>query len=427
MIYRGVAEAEALFRRLEQRAVMEEGAVYEAVREMVNRVRIQGDEALSQYTLEFDGTDYERFPIRVGEEELERAYEAVTPEQLAAIRKAIVNLKEYHINQRETGYRVEKDGVLLAQRVLPIRRVGIYVPGGTASYPSSVLMNAIPAKIAGVKELYMATPAKGGRMNPLTLVAAQEAGVNGIFRMGGAQAIAAFAYGTASVPRVDKITGPGNAYVAMAKRLVFGAVGIDSIAGPSEIMVIADGSANPRHVAADLYSQAEHDRLAAAVCLTWDDGLAERVHRELERQAGELERQEMAAASLAEYGGVVVLSSLLECCEFCNRMGPEHLELVLDNPQEALEMIENAGGIFLGGYTPEPLEDYLAGTNHVLPTCGTSRFSSPLGVYDFVKRSSVLCYNKERLREVKDDILAFAQAEGLQAHGRAVAVRFEEE
>ncbi|MBE5780619.1 MAG: histidinol dehydrogenase [Clostridiales bacterium] len=427
MIYYGKQEAQVLLDRLAERAVMEEGEIYTAVSTTLNAIRTKGDEALKELTLRFDGTDYAATPLMVSKEEIEAAYDAVPETQLKAIRKAIENLTEYHEKQKDDGYTILKDGIIMAQRVRPIKRAGIYVPGGTASYPSSVLMNAIPAKIAGVKEIYMATPAKGGKLNPLTLVAANEAGVTAIFRMGGAQAIAAFAYGTETVPKVDKITGPGNAYVAMAKRQVFGTVGIDSIAGPSEIMVIADDSANPRFVAADLYSQAEHDVLAAAICLTTSKNLALAVEAELARQGEELLRGDIAKASMARYGGIIVLDTIEECVEVCNAIGPEHLELVLDDTDVDLDSIENAGGIFIGSYSPEPLGDYLAGTNHVLPTCGTSRFSSPLGVYDFVKRSSVLCYNRERLAEVKDDVLAFAGAEGLEAHGKAVAIRFMED
>ncbi|MDL2225844.1 histidinol dehydrogenase [Eubacteriales bacterium OttesenSCG-928-M02] len=427
MIFDGMMEAMPLLKRLERRADMEMGEIAQRAKEIVAEVRQKGDEALFAYAKELDGTDYEKYPLELDEGEKKAAYHDVTEAQLSAIKTAIQNLKAYHEHQKEEGYSHFGAGTRMFQRVLPIARVGIYVPGGTASYPSSVLMNAVPAKIAGVEEIIMATPAKDGTINPLTIVAAVEAGVDRIFRMGGAHAIAALAYGTASVPKVDKITGPGNAYVAAAKREVFGQVGIDSIAGPSEIVIVADDSANPAYVAADLLSQAEHDVLSAAILLTNQRSVAAYVQVELEKQLSRLMRSSIARQSMESYGGIIVLEDVDACIRMANRIAPEHLELCIKDPYHFLDGVENAGGIFIGNNTPEPLGDYLAGTNHVLPTGGTSRFSSPLGVYDFYKRQSVLEYSQDALRGVGNKVITLAQAEGLTAHGEAIRIRMEEE
>ena len=333
-------------------------------------------------------------------------------------------MRKYHEKQLEKGYCIQEPGICLEQLVLPLDSVGLYAPGGTAAYPSSVIMNAVPAKIAGVGKLCLATPAKHGALPPLTLVAAKESGVDLIFRMGGAQAVAAFAYGTETVPQVNKITGPGNSYVAMAKKAVVGTVGIDSIAGPSEVLVIADESANPVFVAADMLAQAEHDERAAALCVTDSLSLAQRVQDEVERQCAALKRNQTARASIDRYGAIVVLEDLSSCVQFANDAAPEHLEILTADPRALLPGVRHAGGVFLGAYAPEALGDYLAGTNHVLPTGGTAKYASPLGVYDFCRRMSVLEYDAPRLQAVVEDIVQLADTEGLQAHAQSALVRF---
>lgn len=425
MIYRGQAGADAVLQRLQQRAQGDLAGVEADVKRILSQVREQGDAALGAFALQFDDTDYNETPLRVSEAEIDAAYAACPAALLDAVRLAVRNLTAYHQKQLEQGYEVGAPGAQLRQIIRPLERVGIYAPGGTAAYPSSVLMNAVPAKIAGVKCICMATPPKKGTVPPLTLVAARESGVDEIYRMGGAQAIAAFAYGTETVPRVDKVTGPGNAYVAMAKKLVYGDCGIDAIAGPSEVLIVADETASPVFAAADMLSQAEHDVRAAAILTTTSPTLAEAVERQIKAQLATLPRRETAQQSIETYGAIVVLDTLEACMAFSNAVAPEHLEILTADPEALLPAVQNAGGIFLGAYAPEPLGDYLAGTNHVLPTGGTARFSSPLGVYDFLKRSSVVCYEKTQLQAVSNAIVAFAQAEGLDAHARAVAIRFE--
>ncbi len=401
----------------------------EAAKAIIEAVRTQGDAALRRYSEEFDRTRVESF--RLTEEEIEGAYDQVEPEFVEAIRAAAVRIRAFHEKQkRETWMDLQPDGTMLGQVYRPLKRVGLYVPGGKAAYPSSVLMNAIPALVAGVPEIAIVTPpATAGveGVNPYILVAAAEAGVKEIYRVGGAQAVAALAYGTEQIPAVDKIVGPGNIYVALAKRYVYGVVDIDSIAGPSEIIVLADDSADPAYVAADLLSQAEHDEMASAVLVTPSAALAQAVAAELESQLALLPRREIAGQSLADYGAILTVDTLEEGIAVVNRMAPEHLEIIVEEPFRYLGKIENAGAIFLGPYSSESVGDYFAGPNHVLPTNGTARFSSALSVDDFVKKSSVIYYSKEALLRDAPQISALARFEGLQAHARAVEIRVEKE
>lgn len=394
---------------------------------LIKDVRARGDAALFDAAQRFD--QVELSALLVSEDERRAACAKVEPAFIEILREAAANIEAYHRKQvRESFVMTEKEGVVLGQRVLPLARVGLYVPGGTAAYPSSVLMNAIPAKIAGVRELVMVTPpAKDGSVNPYILAAAEVAGVNRIFKTGGAQAIAALAYGTESIPRVDKIVGPGNAYVAEAKKQVFGQVNIDMIAGPSEVLVLADGKSNPAYVAADLLSQAEHDRMASAVLVTDSEALAVAVQAELERQLKSLEREEIARTSIEQNGKIIVARSLREGIQVANRIAPEHLELCVDNPFDYLSELEHAGSVFLGRYNPEPMGDYFAGPNHTLPTSGTARFYSPLSVDDFVKKMQFSYYTKEALARDYKKVSYFAKKEGLTAHARAVEIRFAEE
>ncbi|MFY0543218.1 histidinol dehydrogenase [Brevibacillus sp. H7] len=395
----------------------------EAVREILAHVRAEGDQALRVYTEKFDRVALTSF--RVSEGEYKEAEGLVSPDVISALKEAAANIHDFHQRQvRQSWFTTKESGTLLGQIVRPLKRVGLYVPGGTAAYPSSVLMNAIPAKIAGVKEVVITTPpGPDGKVNPAILVAAKIAGVNEIYKVGGAQAIAALTYGTEQIPAVDKIVGPGNIYVALAKREVFGLVSIDMVAGPSEIVVLADDAANPRYVAADLLSQAEHDPFSAAVLVTPSLSLAEAVKSELERQLADLPRREIAEASLRDYGAICLVNNLEEGFEVVNRLAPEHLELLIENPFDHLSKVENAGAIFLGPYSSEPVGDYFAGTNHVIPTNGTARFSSPLSVDDFIKKSSVVSYSRQDLRENGRKIVAIAEQEGLTAHGRAILER----
>lgn len=401
----------------------------QAVKEIIDGVRAEGDAAVRRYTERFDKSKVESF--RLTEEEIQAAYAEVEPEFVQAIRDAAVNIRAFHEKQkRETWMDLKADGTMLGQVVRPLKRVGLYVPGGKAAYPSSVLMNAIPALVAGVPEIAMVTPpATAGveGVNPYILVAAAEAGVKEIYRVGGAQAVAALAYGTESIPAVDKIVGPGNIYVALAKRYVFGVVDIDSIAGPSEIIVLADDSADPAYVAADLLSQAEHDEMASAVLVTPSQQLAEAVQAELASQVAVLPRREIAEQSLRDYGAILTVADLEEGIDVVNKMAPEHLEVMVREPFQYLGKIENAGAIFLGPYSSESVGDYFAGPNHVLPTNGTARFSSALSVDDFIKKSSVIYYSKEALLRDAPQIAALAKFEGLQAHARAVEIRVEKE
>lgn len=398
------------------------------VNEILSNVRKNGDKAVFEYTKKFDGADINASNILVSTEELEEAYENVDDKLIEVMRKSIANIKDFHEKQKaETWIDDKTNGTKLGQKVTPLSKVGVYVPGGKAAYPSSVLMNVIPAKVAGVDEVIMTTPpGKDGRVNSNTLVAAHEAGVDKIYKVGGAQAVGALAYGTESIPKVDKIVGPGNIFVALAKKAVFGYVSIDSIAGPSEVLVIADDSANPKYVAADLLSQAEHDELASAILLTDSEKLANKVLDWVEKFANELERSEIIKKSLVNYGYILLTESIDEACDMANEIASEHLELLTKDPFETMNKIKNAGAIFLGEYSSEPLGDYFAGPNHVLPTNGTAKFFSPLGVYDFQKKSSIIYYNEESLGEIKDDIQDFAKAEGLTAHANSIKVRFDD-
>lgn len=402
--------------------------VRETVRALVEDVRQRGDEAAFAYTERFDGVRLTAGTLLVSEAEINAAVAAVPADVLRAMERAAENIIAFHRRQVQQSWLDMAPGSLLGQKITPLSRVAVYVPGGRAAYPSSVLMNVLPAKVAGVGEIFVTTPPqRDGTVYANTLAAAKVAGVNRVYKLGGAQAIAAFAYGTALVPRVDKITGPGNIYVAAAKREVFGAVGIDSIAGPSEVLIVADGQADPRFVAADLLAQAEHDPMASATLVTDSAGLADAVARELERQLATLSRREIAAASLRDFGALLVTDTLDEAMELANEMAPEHMELMVREPMEWLGQVRNAGAVFLGDSTPEPLGDYLAGPNHVLPTGGTARFFSPLSVDDFVKKTSVLYHSREKLAGVWQDVAAFARSEGLTAHARSAAIRFEEE
>ena len=395
--------------------------VTEPVQEIIAQVRSQGDRALFHYTRLFDKVDISS--LEVTGEELEAALEQTDKALLSVLSSAAENIKAYHSRQKRTGFSFSPEpGVVLGQKVTPLEKVGIYVPGGTAAYPSTVLMTAIPAKIAGCGEIIMVSPPD---IAPEILAAAKIAGVDRIFRVGGAQAIAALAYGTESIPRVDKIVGPGNAYVAEAKRQVFGQVAIDMIAGPSEILIIADEKSSPAHIAADMLSQAEHDRLASAVLITTSRSLAEQVQKELEAQVSRLPRKEIAQASLEGQGKIILAASIPQAMEISNRLAPEHLELMVENPMDYLDAIKNAGSVFLGRYCPEPVGDYWAGPNHTLPTGGTARFSSPLSVDDFVKKSQFTAYSQEALQKAGKKIAYFAQAEGLEAHARSITIREE--
>lgn len=393
------------------------------VSEIIENVRENGDKALIEYALKFDKA--ELTSLEVTEEEINEAFEAVEPEFLDILRSAAENITAFHKRQVRNSFIInDKDGVVTGQKVTPIEKVGLYVPGGTAAYPSTVLMDSIPAKIAGCEEIVMVTPPTfGGKVNPVILAAAKIAGVTRIFKVGGAQAVAALAYGTESVPRVYKIVGPGNAFVAEAKRQVFGQVSIDMIAGPSEILVIADSKSNPEHVAADLLSQAEHDKLASAVLVTDSEELASAVSDELERQIPLLSRAEIARASIDNNGKIIIADNLDEVIDISNEIAPEHLELMVDNPFDLLSKVKNAGSVFMGKYCPEALGDYYAGANHTLPTSGTAKFSSPLSVDDFVKKIQYTYYTENALKNVAEDVAFFAMKEGLEAHAKSAIVR----
>ena len=399
--------------------------VEDIVTDIIANVRRSGDKALLEYNLKFDKAELNS--LQVTKEEIEAAFAAVEPKFLAILEQAAENIRAFHSRQVRNSFVIaEKPGIVLGQKVTPIENVGIYVPGGTAAYPSTVLMDSIPAKIAGCSQIVMVTPpGSDGKINPVILAAAKIAGVDKIFKVGGAQAIAALAYGTESVPKVDKIVGPGNAFVAEAKKQVFGMVSIDMIAGPSEILVIADGKSNPAHVAADLLSQAEHDKLASAVLVTDSEALAQAVSEELERQIPLLPRAEIARASIDRGGKIIVAESLMSGIEIANEIAPEHLELMVDDPYSYLDAVKHAGSIFMGRNCPEALGDYFAGPNHTLPTSGTARFSSPLSVDDFVKKSQFTYYTADALSAVAESIDYFAGKEGLQAHGKSVMIRKE--
>ncbi|WP_405376000.1 histidinol dehydrogenase [Pseudobutyrivibrio sp.] len=397
------------------------------VTEIVNTVREKGDEAIFAYTKKFDGADINASNIVVTKEEIEEAYTLVPKELVEVIRKALVNIEKYHAKQRQNSWFTSEDGIILGQKVTPLAKVGVYVPGGKAVYPSSVLMNVMPAKVAGVGKVFMTTPCnKEGKVNPSTLVAANEAGVDVIYKCGGAQAIAALAFGTESIEKVDKIVGPGNIFVALAKKAVFGYVSIDSIAGPSEILVLADETANPTYVAADLLSQAEHDELASAILVTTSERIADEVEKEIERFVKILSRKDIIQKSLDNFGYLLVADNKKDAIDCVNAIASEHLEVVTANPFEDMTYIKNAGAIFLGQYSSEPLGDYFAGPNHVLPTNGTARFFSPLSVDDFIKKSSIISYSREALETVYPDIVKFAENEQLTAHANSIRVRFED-
>ena len=416
----GQVPAEKIFAR-----VAPEMDVEAVVSQVIADVRKGKDKAVIEYTRRFDRVDLRT--LEVTREEIDRARQLVSPEFLEVLERAAKNIREYHQLQVSTGFRMEKEGIVLGQKVTPIERVGIYVPGGTAAYPSTVLMDTIPARIAGCKQIIMVTPpGRDGTVNPAILAAADVAGVDRIFKVGGAQAVAALAYGTESIPQVDKIVGPGNAFVAEAKKQVFGRVAIDMIAGPSEILIVADGKSDPRHVAADMLSQAEHDKLASAVLVTDSDALAAAVQAELEVQIPQLPRAAIARHSIDVNGKIIVAEDLTAAIDVANRLAPEHLELMVDEPFTYLDRIENAGSVFLGRNCPEALGDYFAGPNHTLPTSGTARFSSALSVDDFVKKSQYTYYTREALAKVAGDVAFFARQEGLEAHARSAMIRTED-
>lgn len=417
----GEISKDEIFARQEQKI-----DVTAIVSDIIANVRARGDEAVFEYDLKFDGADLDT--LEVTEAEIQEAFDEVEPKFLDILANAAENIRNFHSKQVRTSFIInEKEGVVTGQKITPIEKVGLYVPGGTAAYPSTVLMDSIPAKIAGCKEIVMVTPpSKNGKVNPVILAAAKIAGIDRIFKVGGAQAVAALAYGTQSIPKVDKIVGPGNAFVAEAKRQVFGLVSIDMIAGPSEILVIADKNSNPAHAGADLLSQAEHDKMASAVLVTDSEELATAVSQELERQIPLLSRSEIARESIDNNGKIIIAENLRDVIAISNEIAPEHLELMVDNPFDYLDAIDNAGSIFMGRNCPEALGDYYAGPNHTLPTSGTARFSSPLSVDDFVKKTQYTYYTKEALDKVAEEVAFFAEKEGLTAHAKSVTIRTED-
>lgn len=418
-----------LLNNLLKRSPNHYGEFIDRVNDIIANVRTNGDAAIFDYTKRFDGADINASNILVTREEIEEAYTKVDPELVDVIRKALVNIREYHEKQRQySWFDSRPNGTMLGQKVTPLASAGVYVPGGKAVYPSSVLMNVIPARVAGVEKIVMVTPpGKDGKVNPNTLVAANEAGADEIYKAGGAQAIAALAFGTESIPKVDKIVGPGNIYVALAKKAVYGYVSIDSIAGPSEILVLADETANPGYVAADLLSQAEHDELASAILVTTSRELAEAVSVEVDRFIQKLSRKEIMSKSIENYGYILVADKMQDAIDAANEIASEHLEIMTKNPFEVMTKIKNAGAIFIGEYSSEPLGDYFAGPNHILPTNGTAKFFGPLSVDDFVKKSSIIYYSREALEPIHKDIIKFATSEQLTAHANSIKVRFEEE
>jgi len=409
------------------RTQMDSQDVLNKVDEILQDIKLNGDKALLQYTRLYDCESLNG--IKVQESEIQKAKEDISPELLTAIKNAIDNITKFHEKQKNDGFLIEsKDGIVLGQLINPIERVGIYVPGGTASYPSTVIMNAVPAKLAGVKEIVIVTPSnKDGKIKDSVLVAADILGVKEIYKIGGAQAIGALCYGTESIKKVDKIVGPGNIYVAMAKRKVSGLVGIDMIAGPSEVVILASGNPNPKYIAADLIAQAEHDQMAASIVITDNVSLVEKIEAQLEKQLSVLERNEIASKSLNDYGAIIITKTLQESIDIANKLAPEHLEILTDDPFEDYKKINNAGAIFLGEYTPEPVGDYYAGPNHTLPTSRTARFSSALGVEDFSKKTSLIYYSKEALYKASKDIILLSTDEGLTGHGNSIKVRLEDE
>lgn len=415
------------FKRIYKRGGVLEEEIVKVASHICFEVERRGDEALFEYTEKYDGYCLTTETVEVSVEEINQSMGMVSSEDMEMLKLAAKRIEKFHRQQLMSDCLVEGNGVTLGQKVIPLGRVGIYCPGGRASYPSTVLMAAIPANIAGVKEIIMTSPAPPGGINPLVVAAAKISGVRRIFRVGGAQAIAAMTYGTETIPAVDKIVGPGNAYVAAAKRLVFGSVDIDMIAGPSEVLIVSDGSVEAAYVAADLLAQAEHDELAAAILVTTDDDFARRVSEEVHRQMATLERKSICEKAISNYGVAIIVRDLEEAIELANRFAPEHLEIATVSPERLLPLIKNAGAVFLGGYTPETLGDYLAGPNHILPTGGTARFSSPLGVYDFIKRMSVVSFSPEALKVLGPVASKFAEKEGLTAHSRAIDLRLKGE
>lgn len=421
VVYEEKYKSQILYRK-----PLNSASVEEAVKEILKNVKENGDSALKEYTLKLDGVKLDNFLVT--DAEIKEAFTLVSPEFTGVLERSLVNIKKFHNMQLRAGFEYEENGVILGQKVTPVQTAGIYVPGGTAAYPSTVLMNAVPAKTAGVVNLVMVTPPqKDGKIKPEVLVAASLAGVDKIYKIGGAQAIAALAYGTETVPKADVITGPGNIYVATAKKLVYGVCGIDIIAGPSEILVIADNGANPAYIAADMLSQAEHDKLATAVLITDSEDVALKTAAEIERQLELLPRKEIARASIENNGKIIVTKDLMTAANIANELAPEHLELCVENPTEMLDVIKNAGSVFLGSATPEAVGDYYAGANHTLPTGGTARFSSPLGVDCFLKTTQYIYYTDEAVKAAAADITAFAEAEGLCAHAESVRKRLNDE
>ena len=418
-----------ILENLLKRSPNQYGSYETAVREILAKIQEEGDGALFAYTKKFDRAEITEQNVRVTEEEIREAYETVDPALVDVIRKSLVNIRSYHEKQKQNSwFTSSEDGTMLGQKVTPLEKVGVYVPGGKAVYPSSVLMNIVPAKVAGVDRIIMTTPpGPDGKVNPSTLVAANEAGADEIYKAGGAQAVAALAYGTESIPKVDKIVGPGNIFVALAKKAVYGHVSIDSIAGPSEILVLADDSANPRFVAADLLSQAEHDELASAILITTSRELAEKVSCEVDEFVKRLSRKEIIQKSLDQFGYILLAETMDQAVEAANAIASEHMEIVTGNPFEVMMKIRNAGAIFIGEYSSEPLGDYFAGPNHVLPTNGTAKFFSPLSVDDFIKKSSIVYYSRKALKKIHKDVEQFAASEQLTAHANSIAVRFEDE
>lgn len=413
--------------KLLNRTQMDSQEILDKVDEILDKIKLNGDRALLEYTRKFDCKSLNSF--KVEENEVERARENLDPELLGAIKNAIENVTEFHKNQIDNGFIMnDKEGILLGQLVNPIERVGVYVPGGTASYPSTVIMNVVPARLAGVSEIVLVTPAgENGEIKDSVLVAADILGVKEIYKIGGAQAVGALCYGTETIRKVDKIVGPGNIYVALAKRKVSGLVGIDMIAGPSEVVIIASGNANPRYIAADLIAQAEHDQRAASIVITESISLVDKIETELKKQLSLLKRNEIASKSLRDYGAIIISKNLDESIDIANKLAPEHLEILTDDPFEDYKKIKNAGAIFLGEYTPEPVGDYYAGPNHTLPTSRTSRFSSALGIEDFIKKTSLIYYSKEALISASKDIILLSSDEGLTGHGNSIKVRLEGE
>lgn len=420
-------ECNSIVEHILNRSQIEEKNKQETVNEIIKEVKEKKNKALFHYTKKFDKIKLNTKTIKLNKKEIEEAYKKTDKKLIEIIKKSSERIKKFHEKQKTNSwFETSENGEILGQMVRAIENVGVYVPGGKAAYPSSVLMNVIPAKVAGVKNIIMTTPAQeDGTVYPTTIVAAKEAGVNQIYKVGGAQAIAALAFGTESIPKVDKIVGPGNIYVALAKRTVYGYVNIDSVAGPSEILIIADNSANPVYVAADMLSQAEHDELASSILITTDEQLAIKVNEELDRQTEKLKRKEIIKKSFENFGAIIVTKTIDEATYLANKIAPEHLEICVNSPFEILPKIQNAGAIFLGHYSPEPLGDYMAGPNHVIPTGGTARFFSPLCVDDFIKKSSIISFDKNALKPLYKDIINFAEAEGLTAHANAIRVRFE--